>query len=381
VEYTENLDSPEVFRRWAAITAIAAALEQKVWMETSSPLYPNLYTMLVGHPGVGKTRVINAARAFLAELMEFHIAPTSVTSASLVDALHDAKRFVPMLPGDPMEFNSMTLIVDDWQVFMSKYENQLIAGLTTFYDVTAPYTEKRRTMDLNILIKAPQLSILSGNTPSQIAGSFPPGAWDQGFCSRLLMIFSDERPIGDDFSPRVARPIEDLLHDLQVIYSLTGKFEVSAGYITAVRTWRGAGQPPVPTHPKLLHYNSRRRAQLYKLSMVSSADRGSHLAIEEEDFDRALKWLLDAEGLMPEVFRNGGIGADGKTMEELQHLVLAFGKPVPERTLVRWATERMPTHAVLRVIEIMERSGMIKATEYDAKTALRRFVATHEDDH
>jgi len=345
-------------------------------MTTSAPLYPNIYTMLVGHPGVGKTRVIHATQKFLETLVDFHVAPTSMSAATLVDGLKDATRFIPRLPGDPLEYNSMTLLVDDWQVFMSEYNHDLVAALTTFYDVIMAYRQTRRTKDIDIIIRAPQLSILAGNTPSKLMSSIPDGAWEEGFCSRLILIFSDERPEGDDFANDHRLPPGEMLHDIQTIYNLVGEFEITDGYKQLVRGWRSSGYKPVPTHPKLIHYNTRRRAHLYKLSMVSSIDRGNSLKIEAEDFDRGLEWLVSAELLMPEVFRSGAIGADAKAMAEIQHLVRQK-KKAPERMLIRWVSDRVPTHAVLRVIEIMERNGMIKAVEAD-KQGLRSFVALDE---
>src|SRR6267378_5066033 len=56
IEHTVNLESAEIYRKWAAISMIAAALEQRVWVDTGSALYPNIYTFLVGHPGIGKSR-------------------------------------------------------------------------------------------------------------------------------------------------------------------------------------------------------------------------------------------------------------------------------------------------------------------------------------
>jgi len=44
-------------------------MEQKVWLMTSRPLFPNLYTFLVAHPGVGKTRTINEGKHY----MEFSV--------------------------------------------------------------------------------------------------------------------------------------------------------------------------------------------------------------------------------------------------------------------------------------------------------------------
>src|ERR1700735_2239786 len=91
-EQTAGLDSPALFRKWSAIGALAAVLEQKVWLRTTRPLYPNLYTLIVGHPGVGKTRTIREARSYVSDLPDFHLAPISLSFASLVDSLTQAKR-------------------------------------------------------------------------------------------------------------------------------------------------------------------------------------------------------------------------------------------------------------------------------------------------
>ena len=55
-EHTLNLPTPNLFRKWSAIAAIAGVLERKAWVHTlGSNLYPSLYTVLVAPPGVGKT--------------------------------------------------------------------------------------------------------------------------------------------------------------------------------------------------------------------------------------------------------------------------------------------------------------------------------------
>src|SRR5215471_297139 len=127
VQDTDNLEAPETYRIWAALTTIGAVLEQKVWLQTSSTLYPNLYVFLVGHPGVGKTRSIRAARNYAFEIPEFHLAPTSVTAASLVDALVDLKRTI-IQPGlEALEYNTMMVTSDELGTFMAKYEDDFVA--------------------------------------------------------------------------------------------------------------------------------------------------------------------------------------------------------------------------------------------------------------
>lgn len=361
IAYHDNLDSPVAFRRWTAITTIAAALEQKVWLMTSSRLPPNIYTFLVGHPGVGKTRTIRASKAYLLELPDPHMSPTSLTGASLVDALLAAKRMIVRLPDQPLEYNSLPIFVDEVGAFMHKYDNEMVSLLSAFYDPD-PYGQQRRGNDLKIKIPSPQVNILAGVTPSTLLDLLPEGSWTQGFTSRIMLIFSDERIIGDDFA-RQTKPLSpELLHDLKLISAMMGKYEVTEDYRAAVNAWRQLGEPPMPSHPKLIHYNTRRRVHLYKLSMIIAASRSSVLTLTKDDFNTAMRWLLEAEDLMSDVFKAGSSGADSRAMDEIYHYILIEDKEsrgLPEAKVVRKARELVPAHSVLRVLEIMERSEMI----------------------
>lgn len=381
VEHTDNLDAPPIFRKWAAISTLGATLEQKVWLPSGGGiLYPNLYVFLVGHPGVGKTRTVRAAKSYLLEIPEFHLAPTSVTAASLVDALVEAKRLLVRIPDPPLEYNTMMIAADELGTFVHKYDDEMIAVLSAFYDPD-PYGHNRRGKEIKIKIKRPQLNILCGTTPSNLMKFMPEGAWDQGFTSRTIMVFSDERIIHDDFNHSTRSGSDDLLHDLKYINSLVGEFRVTEDFKSLVLAWRQGGETlpdaPQPTHPKLLHYNTRRRAHLYKLSMVSAIDRGNILLLTREDFNRALGWLAEAEAAMPEIFKAGAVNADGQAMDEIYHHVLMLdirGKGISEHKIINFARERVPAHSVTRVLEIMERANMLRTVGND-KTGQRLWSA------
>src|SRR5437899_5424310 len=113
-DYTRLIKSPVLFRKWAAIAAVAWALERKVWVRTmGTPFYPNLYTILVGPPGVGKTNILNKVEALWTGLKSHHLAPTSVTKSSFVDHLNEATRIVitPNYKDKPsVSFNALNVI-------------------------------------------------------------------------------------------------------------------------------------------------------------------------------------------------------------------------------------------------------------------------------
>lgn len=375
ISHTDNLDAPVLFRKWSAITALASVMEQKLYLKSGGGiLYPNLYTCLIGHPGTGKTRTIRKTKEFLLQIPDYHIAPTSLTTASLIDSLVDAKRMLVRLPDPALEYNTMLIAADELGTFVHKYDDEMISVLSAFYDPD-PYGHNRRGKEIKIKIKSPQLNLLCGSTPSNLLKFIPEGAWDQGFTSRLILIFSDERIVSDDFANTHRALSQELISDLKLINSQVGEFTVTEDYRKLVFDWRDSGEQPQPNHPKLTHYNTRRRAHLYKLSMVSSIDHSSALVLTKDDFLRAKGWLEEAEALMPDIFKAGGVGADAMAMEEIYHFVLTFGKVVPETKLINFMRERVPAHSVIRVLEVMMRSGMIEATEYNKATGMRMWKA------
>lgn len=376
VEHSDNLQTPAIFRKWAAIGLIGSVLEQKVWLDTGSRLHPNLYVLLIGHPGTGKTKTIRRAKGYALEIADFHLAPTSMTAASLVDALVIAKRMIVRLPEEPLEYNSMLIAADELGTFIHKYDDEMIAVLSAFFDPD-PYGHTRRGGDIKIKIKSPQLSILAGSTPSNLLNFMPENAWDQGFTSRLLLVFSDERIIGDDFAT-VTRPLSlDLIHDLKIINTLCGQFFVTEDYRTCINNWRALGEPPTPSHPKLLHYNTRRRFHLHKLAMVAAVSKSNELLLTKEDFNQAMNWLVEAEAYMPEIFKAGATGGDARAMEEIKNFVMVsdMGKGVSEHRIIHFACERIPAHSVERVIKLMEQAGMIEAKFIDRRSGNRSWVA------
>ena len=369
MQSTARLDSPEVFRRWSAITTIAAALEQRVWMVTNrGVLVPNVYCFLVAHPGVGKTITISESERYYMQIPEPHKAPTSMTGASMIDALAKAKRFIPTAkdPRDPaglapLDYNSMFITADEITAFMHKYDDEVIGNMSAFYD-PREYGHERRGNDIKIKIKNPQLNVLCGTTPSNLMKLMPENAWEQGFTSRVVMVFSDERKIGDDFAKVDTSLNSDLVHDLRCISSAIGEFKVTSGYQDAVNEWRAGGELPAVTHPKLLHYSTRRRVHIYKLSMVSAVDRSDVLLLTRDDFNRALAWLIEAEASMADIFLAGASNADQKAIDEIHHYVITScvgGRKISSQRIVNFAKARIPLHSVERVITVMEKSGLI----------------------
>jgi hypothetical protein len=367
-KYMEGKGSPHLFTKWAGIFAVAAALERKVWIRNNKGvLFPNLYVITVGPPGAGKTLATSVIYDMLTSLEEHHVAPTSVTKASLIDALAGAERKLIRPTETPaiINFNSLVVTSDELGVFLPAYESDFMNVLTNIYDCRI-YSETRRTAKINIKMEAPQLNISAATTPSYLTTLLPEGAWDQGFLSRTILVYSGAGAPqslfnGVSWDPQLEK---DLLHDLHEIGNLYGKMSFEEDAIAAVEAWhQGEGNVP-PTHPKLTHYVTRRTAHLLKLMMVACAADNDGLVITLEHFAEALDWLTEVEYVMPDIFKSMKAGGDGRVIEECYHFAYTIWvkekKPILEHRLFHFLQERTPAHNVERILNVMEKAGLLE---------------------
>lgn len=374
LEYTEGLQSPPIFRLWSGIALVAGALERRVWAAYGDYVtYPNFYTMLVAPPGVGKY-VIEHVRDVWREvqmaesrLPAFHVGSDSVSKASLVDELSGAKQVRLTPDGPPMVYNSLLIAAEELSVFMPAYDPEFVGILNGLFNNRTTYTESRRTSVVKrVSILNPTLNLLVGTQPAQLASRFPDDVWNTGIARRLLMIYAPEGTRIDIFAerPQTEGRRKRIVDELSALATMFGLVRWHKEAFDRVRGWYLAGEPPVPDHSKLVNYVRSRTMFLVKLAIIAAVAARGELVIRLDDVDRALSWLLDAEMVMPGIFRDMIGKSDRDVINELHGYVAALWKkdrqkPVIGASLRQFLVDRAPAERVERIIEVAERSHII----------------------
>lgn len=375
-DYTKHTPSPEIFRKWAAVSAVAGALERRVWIHTAGgPIYPNMFIVLISPPGVGKDQAINPMRDLWAATGRLSIAPISMTNKGMIDQLADEsshKQYVVINDGKQewVNYHSLLIAVPELGVMIDKYDLGYISALNDLFNCGPLFEEKQRhTRKGEILrIENPHIHLISGTQPKYLGELLPEAAYGMGFTARIIFVYSG---IPVKISLFTSRPStgglrNDLIKDLKAICDLRGPFTISKEAEQVIEHWHQHGsEKDKPNHSRLVHYNARRIMHILKLCMVFSASRSSSMHIEEEDFHSALSLLLETEAVMPEIFKEMASGGQSAEIEEafnflFQTYMRNGKKPIREDRLIHFLSSRVPANQIQYIVETMLKSGLIK---------------------
>lgn len=374
LELTNGITSPKLFRKWAAITVVGAALTRRVWFKSlKSYSYGNMYVLLVGKPGLGKSEAVNRIRDIVrATLVKdmypiaVEMMPYDVTKGALLDKLSTYQRWGhdpyawSLGRKEKIKYHYGLLAISEFGNLVRDFDSVLLNTLHDLWDCPPTIEEERRYRSNNpIMIVNPGLALLGGTTSAYLMKSMPEQAWDEGFLARTIIVYSSEEVEPNLFDEDEIDLVllRDLITDLRQVSRLEGEAEFAEETKKAIKKWLRAGKPPVPEHHKLEHYSSRRLHHALKLSLIASVDRSNDLKILPEDFQTALGWMIEAEKNMPQLFLEMSGRGDKQLLNDLyfhvkqiQEAPLWQGRPVRKSQLVDFLLHKAASWQVDQLI-------------------------------
>lgn len=372
LDYTTGLKSPEIFRRWAAISSVAGALGRRVDIRIEGQIqFANLYVILTSPPGIGKSNALKRGRALLQEVQTIHLTPTKLTERAMYGVMEDAFESSIDKAGGLFTHSSVTAMIDELALFLPRGNLEFMETLSEIYDNPMLFEYRTHHVGEN-RIEKPCLNLAGGIAVKHLKERFTDEALDQGFPSRVILIYSMEKIKVPLFSGVNAAATEDaknkiygqLIHDLNEIHQMQGRFrwqKESAQYLEA---WVEEDMQPRPQDVRLDHYCTRRLAHITKLCMILSSSRDNDLVIELKDVKEARDILLAAEHQMTNAIDALAGNPYYDQSETARKFVEARcrqrKKPVPERDLRRMLLRDVPPQVVGYMVDSLVDAGIIK---------------------
>lgn len=367
--------TPSEFATWTGLWCLSAAIERRAWTFTrGEQLFPNLFTFLIAPPGFGKGLALQPAHRIVNRIGKNWIAARSMTYASIADGLKEGHRTII----DPKtqattDYWALNILSPELQVLLPEYNTPLLGKITDIYD-GGEYSESRRgnKEENTFILPRTLITMIGGTTPEHLFSTFPETAFKTGFFSRIIMVWGDRGDdAGDLFSSgQVEESVksfeDDLLHDLKLISQQSGKFAWDEGAKGKANAFYLQNKPfggdPVPSHPRLLYYCTRRTQHLVKLMMLRALDLGTFV-LTAAIYDWAYHILIAAESRMPEIFQEQNQGGEAQTVNDIHHeltvMYIKTKRPIPRSIIYQLFGARVQAFKIEALINMAVTGGWL----------------------
>jgi hypothetical protein len=355
---------------------IAACLQNKVYLELykGSPLYPNLYTFLIGPSGIGKGRAISCVMSFLETCgvtEEIGVKGGSITSAALIDFLSSKKGSLPNGTSRAFlvhpELSSSIKWGEHSDAFVKRMTDLFTGDLGTYEDST-------RTSGAKSAGK-PCMNWLGASTRRWLVTNIKADAMAGGFMARGLfpevMNMPNTRqflPIYPDDYPQVFDTLQQRL--VNEILTLTGEFKMDTEALDYLEDWYMT-RPRPRTEEGLASWQRHRELAL-KIAMALSAGTDSSKIIN-------LGHLYQAVALVEEI-KSGErdlwdfVIAGGKVIDlDFVSQKIAIAGEITHIDLLRATSSRgIHSRKLWELLDILEQQNRMVTKVIPANPALRK---------
>lgn len=345
MDYTKDVEAPESFLRWSAVSIVAGALERKVWVVFNNThiIYPNEYIMLIGPPGLAKKSSSSGlAYELLQGVADIKFMSTQVSAASLVDQFSKAGTDKTIKIGEHTYFHS-SLYVYSSEAAVTLKEltggGSIIELLTDFYDCAPAGWHNDRAWSKETMgggrtsIFNPCLNMLACSTPDWIVKSIGRDAIQGGFASRILFVVQEgkpERSVGwiDDTDTESHNETKlKLIQDLHAISTLNGKFKVTKDFKDSFNAYKRECDAAIVSNTAgdMAGYYARKLWHIMKLAQVMALDKSDQLVLSPEHLDQAARLLRSIEPNMSKAFGSAGYNTRARHIDLIYETIKAKG--------------------------------------------------------
>ncbi len=367
-DFSDDGFTPAAFNKWVGISILAAALERKVWMPLNPTyeFYPNLFVLLVGHPGTGKSTTLGKGADLLREVDDarklMNLIPAKVTEAALITAMR----------------RSTTFQIGNFQHTQSAGYYQASEASNSLRDIFGPFintitelydcgklVEKQTEKAGRVTIHNVCFNLIACATFSYLGELISDANVMGGFASRLIYVVQKKSEIAKrSFGTKSTaehKQFDDyrkaLIEDLSEIHRLAGPFKGSPEFYQG---WENFDYDFRTKHSsvrneKLASLTTRTFTNTTKLSMILSAAESNSLVLECPHLEEAKELIEGCNADIPEVFRMSK-ALDTKTQSGLNYAVFDIFKKEPEMTM-----NKLRGHLLMRSFNPMMTENALKA--------------------
>jgi hypothetical protein len=330
--YATGNEAPEMFHVWSGYACLSAAISRRVWLPYGDEaIYPNIYVMLVGDAGNGKSFALRKAKRLLAELGNVPIARSVETPEGLWRFMNGDRTISPPIPspvmflarwpdGQVREVHPMTIVANEFINFISMNQVGWINALNDIYDEDKyEYRTKNKGED-NLI--GPYIVFLGALTTEVSSDLQKTRIIATGFARRTIFQYGERNWHNPHSIPGGSGEVEKELRRCAISHAKTlqkigGQFTWSEETQRWWKAWYDPHIAEIPNYtPQTKPWFASKHVQVLKIGLLTALSEGTDLELRIPHLEVALAYLAEMEKDLYKVF--GGVGRNELAMVALK---------------------------------------------------------------
>lgn len=305
MEYARDGYCPDNFHLWTGLSLLAGAVERKVWTRQSLVTHhPNIYVLLVSHPGVGKSTALERGVDILEELRmqcnpDFKIIPNQITEPALIDMMKIRQQI--QISENVLAYHSSGYFYAS-EASASALQNlfgDFNATITAFYDCPKVFRKKIMSSKELTEINNACFNILAGSTFDYLKKLVNEESVMGGLASRFIYVIHKDREVRKS-KWNVEQKVDTvmrgkLIEDLDKINKIIGAFKPTKGFIEQWEHYQPIFDQKLIDldSPRMESLLARKSTNLMKICMLLSIAEGDSMELNTAHWERGLELVED----------------------------------------------------------------------------------------
>lgn len=314
-EFATGNECPAIYHTWCGMSALSSLASRRFWVDQGFfTVYPNLYIILVGDPGIKKTTGMKLARKLIQQFPHIPVAPASITKEAITQ--HMAEKGSPCqkvfsYEGHRKDYTHLTIFCNEIVSLLSAGGNPIgmIDFLTDIWDQDVfEVKTKNKGRDL---VKGPFITILACMTPETTKNLLNQSIISGGFSRRCMFVMAhrNEKPVA---RPQLTKEQTDAwdrcIQRANEIQKMSGKFQWSPEAETFFDEWydKNFWQTEQTDDIVMQGFYRSKGEYVLKIAMLVSLSEKNELILTKADIEAALHFIEQVEPEVSTVFAGTG---------------------------------------------------------------------------
>lgn len=388
--YLKDVPSSDIVKIWTFYATVSACLQRRVWIsEGEFSVYPNLYIVIIGPAGSGKSVSATVAKDILRAMEKQHkskvpgkpagehpemcVAPESMTLARLLEKLGRSaqKQSIPpdllkplnkaagaIYVSTPMAF----FCVEELETFIRREEHDLVAFLTEGWAGKTFLRETKHNGTDCVINMC--LTMLGCATPDWVKRNMSSQILTGGLASRTIFIWCERVPPATLFirqAPEQMQAIQAVKEHLDSLMKLFGPITFSEEAFDFLDKWWRSEPKPLNPDKHLESYYLRKNLHVMKLALSMHFAKGYGKVITKEDAEDALELLAVTERDMHKALCAAGDNPVYKVANYIKEMLEKHTKPVPSQMIVLACFDMANTAQIQEALDYLQNTKQINS--------------------